>query len=501
MKKQTTMEQYNQNSKIMKGKYLVGALVMSLIGAFIALMVYTRLIDQPSLRAGKDTASLKIPEAQPILTSFPAEQEAQVDLTYAAELTVHGVVHVRTTSMLAGQINNPIMEWFYGDAYTKPREVKGYGSGVIISADGYIITNNHVVENAEEVTVKLNDNREFKAQVVGRDPSTDIALLRVKAENLPYIRYGDSDQLRLGEWVLAVGNPYNLTSSVTAGIVSAKGRNLNLIDDNYKIESFIQTDAALNPGNSGGALVNTKGQLVGITSAIISPSGAYAGNSFAIPVNIVKKVVEDLKQYGEVQRAFIGIGINDVTPELIDKENLKLDAVKGVYLSKINDGGAASDAGLKEKDVIVKFNGISVGSVSELQEQVGKYRPGDKADVTYIRNGKENTVPLILKNYDNTTKVVAPGEGAGVVFGARLESLNSDDKDNYRIDYGVKVTELNDGRFKDLGIKKGYIILTINSKKVKAASDIKEITKNGQSLTSIEGIQSNGTYFSYQFRR
>jgi S1-C subfamily serine protease len=358
------------------------------------------------------------------------------------------------------------------------------------------------VEDAEKINVKLNDNREFEAHLIARDPSTDIALLKIKADNLSYMKYGDSDQLRLGEWVLAVGNPFNLTSTVTAGIVSARGRNLGIIDDNYKIESFIQTDAALNPGNSGGALVNTKGLLVGITSAIITPSGAFAGYSFAIPVNIVRKVVEDLKQYGEVQRAFIGVTkIEDVTSDLIEKESLKLDEVKGVYLGGINEGSSAADAGLKVKDVITRFNGVSIGSVAELQEQVGRYRPGDKAEITYIRSGKENTVTIVLKNYDNTTKFVAPGEGAGVVFGARLESLSPEEKGMNRIDYGVKVTELNDGRFKDLGIKKGYIILTINGKKVKAASDVKEFTNNGQNLTSLEGYQSNGTYFSYSFKR
>jgi Do/DeqQ family serine protease len=404
--------------------------------------------------------------------------------------------------MVSGQYDNPIMEFFYGRGQRQPREMKGLGSGVIISADGYIITNNHVVEDAEKINVKLNDNREFEAHLIARDPSTDIALLKIKADNLSYMKYGDSDQLRLGEWVLAVGNPFNLTSTVTAGIVSARGRNLGIIDDNYKIESFIQTDAALNPGNSGGALVNTKGLLVGITSAIITPSGAFAGYSFAIPVNIVRKVVEDLKQYGEVQRAFIGVTkIEDVTSDLIEKESLKLDEVKGVYLGGINEGSSAADAGLKVKDVITRFNGVSIGSVAELQEQVGRYRPGDKAEITYIRSGKENTVTIVLKNYDNTTKFVAPGEGAGVVFGARLESLSPEEKGMNRIDYGVKVTELNDGRFKDLGIKKGYIILTINGKKVKAASDVKEFTNNGQNLTSLEGYQSNGTYFSYSFKR
>src|SRR5450759_3082560 len=272
-------------------------------------------------------------DAQAYLTSLQS-QEGQIDLTYAAELTVHAVVHVHTKTVIGSQFDNPIMQWFYGDRYSsKPREANGYGSGVIISSDGYIITNNHVVEGAESVDVTLNDKRTFTAKVVGRDPGSDIALLKIKAENLPIIKYGDSDQLRLGEWVLAVGNPFNLTTTVTAGIVSAKGRSLNLNEGDYRIESFIQTDAALNMGNSGGALVNTKGLLVGITSAIISPNGAYSGNSFAIPVTIVKKVIDDLKEFGQVQRALIGVNIKDV--ESSDAEKYNLPAVKGILITRI----------------------------------------------------------------------------------------------------------------------------------------------------------------------
>jgi serine protease Do len=482
----------------MKVKYLIGALFMAIFGAFVALFAYTRLIDKPSEKLVKDSSELIIPAAKPVLTSL-GEQTAPVDFTYAAEQTVHAVVSVRTSTMVSGRYDNPIWDFFYGNNSRQPREMKGLGSGVIISEDGYIITNNHVVEDAEKINIKLNDNREFEAQVIGRDPSTDIALLKIKANNLSYIKYGNSDALKLGEWVLAVGNPFNLTSTVTAGIVSAKGRSLNIIDDNYKIESFIQTDAALNPGNSGGALVNTQGLLVGITSAIISSSGAYAGNSFAIPVTIVKKVVEDLKQYGEVQRAMIGVNIGEVTPDIADKENLK--EIKGAYVTGIIPGGSAEDAGLKEKDVIIKFNGVSVGSVNELQEQVGKYRPGDKADVTFIRGGKENTVPIVLKNLENTTRLVAEGVGGGVVFGAKLEAVSSGDKENYKIDYGVKVVGLNDGRIKDLGIRKGDIVLSVNGKKVKSAAEVREVTNNEQSLRSVEGIQSNGTPFRIQFGR
>ena len=469
---------------------------MALLGASIALFAYTKIMGKPSVAVSKDSSGVEVRDARAILTSLQM-QEGQIDFTYAAEQTVHAVVHVHTKTMVGAEADNPILEWFYGDRYSKPREVSGYGSGVIISNDGYIITNNHVIENAENVDITLNDKRTFIARVVGRDPSTDIALLKIKADNLPYIKYGDSDLLKLGEWVLAVGNPFNLTSTVTAGIVSAKGRNLGLIEGDYRIESFIQTDAALNMGNSGGALVNTKGLLVGITSAILSPSGAYAGNSFAIPVAIVKKVVSDLKEFGEVQRAIIGVNIKDVDSDDADKQNL--NEIKGVLITRIIEDGSAKDAGMKENDVIVKFDGLTVNTVSELQEQVGKHRPGDKATVTYVRNGKETTVPIVLKNVAGNTSVVTAGMGVELVYGAKLESLGSTDKRSFNVDYGVKVAEVNDGKFKDLGMKRGYIILNVNGKKVKSPAEVKQFTNNESTLKSIGGIQSDGTIFSYQF--
>jgi S1-C subfamily serine protease len=305
--------------------------------------------------------------------------------------------------------------------------------------------------------------------------------------------------LKLGEWVLAVGNPFNLTSTVTAGIVSAKGRSLHLNEGAYTIESFIQTDAALNMGNSGGALVNTKGQLVGITSAILSTSGAYSGNSFAIPVSIVKKVVDDLKKYGEVQRALIGVNIQDV--ESTDAEKFNLPAVKGVLITRVLDAGAAKEAGLKVNDVIVKFDGNEVNSVSELQEHVGEKRPGDKAEITFIRNGKENSVPLVMKNMAGNTKVVTPEmeEASDVIFGARVEPLSSDDKNSLNIDYGVRVTEISKGKFKEIGMPEGFIILSINGKKVKSTDEVQQITNNGTTLKSIEGILPDGSVLNYKF--
>ncbi len=484
----------------MKAKYFLGALVMALLGAAIALLAYTKIIDKPSGTLVKDSSRVDVRGAEALLTSL-SSQEGQIDFTYAAEQTVHAVVHVHTKSMVSGQSGNPIMDWFYGDrnSNSKPREVSGWGSGVIISNDGYIVTNNHVVQDAENIEVKLNDNRTFTAQIVGRDPNTDIALLKIKAEDLPFIRYGDSDNLKLGEWVLAVGNPFNLTSTVTAGIVSAKGRSLDILESDYRIESFIQTDAALNMGNSGGALVNTKGLLVGITSAILSPSGAYAGNSFAIPVNIVKKVVDDLEKFGEVQRAIIGVNIMEVTQD--DAEKYKLDEVRGARISNIIKDGSAEAAGLKENDIIVKFDGVEVGTPSELQEQVGKHRPGDKASVTYIRNGKEVTTPIVMKNVAGNTNVVTRGMSGGIeVYGARLEALASSDKDKFNIDYGVKVSELNNGKFKDLGIRKGDVILNVNGRRVKSASEVKDATDDESDLRSIEGVQANGSFFSYVFR-
>jgi len=473
---------------------------MALFGAFIALFAYTRLEGSKKNEIRNDSLASLNQDARPLLTSYQQVPAGNVDFTYAAEQTVHTVVHVTTSATLSysGRDINPLYEWFYGPQ-SRQREVKGYGSGVIITSDGYIITNNHVVEDAQKVSVELNDKRRFDADIVGRDPSTDIALLKIKADGLPFAKYGNSDELKLGEWVLAVGNPFNLGSTVTAGIVSAKGRNLGMHDSNYDIESFIQTDAAVNMGNSGGALVNSSGELVGITSAIYTPTGAYAGNSFAIPVSIVKKVVEDLKEFGAVQRAVIGVTIEDVTPETAEKQNL--NAIKGALVRGTTEKGPAYEAGLKENDVIIKLNGVAVSSVTELREQIGKFRPGDKTNITYIRNGKENTVPITMRNVDNNTNILKQGEGTDYIFGARLEALTDSDRSDYRIDYGVKVTDVQDGRFKDLGIRKGNIILTINGKKVKSAGDVRQYTSNGQSLTSIEGVDSNGTLFSYQFRK
>ena len=471
---------------------------MALLGAAIALFAYTRIIDKPAEAAVIDSSRIETPEAKAMLTSFQM-QTGQVDFKYAAEQTVHAVVHVTTKTTVENPYN-PFMEFFYGNRYnSQPREVPGYGSGVIISSDGYIITNNHVVDEAENIQVALNDNRKFTAEIIGRDPSTDIALLKIKAENLSYLKLGDSESLRLGEWVLAVGNPFNLGTTVTAGIVSAKGRDLGmLLENEYRIESYIQTDAALNPGNSGGALVDTKGFLVGITSAIYSPSGAYAGNSFAIPVSIVGKVVADLKEFGEVQRALIGVDIKDVTSEDAEKQNL--NEIKGAVITDVREGGAAAEANLRKDDIIVKIDGVPVGTASELQAQVGKHRPGDKATVTYFRNGKLATAPVILKNVAGNTNIVTPGMGIGSAFGARFEVLSSAEKRSYNVENGVRMVEAGEGWFREQGLRKGTILVNINGKKINRAEDIRQAVGNSEkSFKSIEGFMPDGRYFNFKF--
>lgn len=476
---------------------MITTLLVAFFGALAGLFIYTRFLDRSKLVIGTEKEKQLIEENARYTSMVP--QSGVNDFTYAAEHTVHAVVHVKTKAMVSSAYSNPIYEFFYGPGASRPREVRGFGSGVIVTADGYIVTNNHVIEDADEVDVTLNDKRTFAADVVGRDPSTDIAVLKIKAAGLPYIRFGNSDAIRLGEWVLAVGNPFNLTSTVTAGIVSAKGRSLNLLDNQYRIESFIQTDAALNQGNSGGALVNVQGELIGITTAIISPSGAYAGNSFAVPTSIVKKIYEDLREYGEVQRGLMGINITDVTADIAEQEKLK--EIRGVYLAGVVEDGAAKAAGLQEKDVIIAINGEPVETTADLQEKVNRYRPGDKLEVTYLRKGKQDKKNVILRNIEGSTDVLAPGTQSLSVFGATFAPLTTGEKSKYKITGGVKITSITEGRFRDLGFGKGTVIVDVNGQRVNSAADVSRATENEKSLTSVEGFTPDGTYFKYQTRR
>ena len=482
----------------MKTKIFLTAFLVAILSIASTSFVYSH-INTSSMQMLVNHQSKPLERTDPVVLSTMQVPEGPVDLTYAAEQTVQGVVHVRVRSTMApdNESDNPFFQFFNSNnPGQQSRKVTGFGSGVIISSDGYIVTNNHVIDGADSIQVTLNNNRSYPAIIIGRDPATDIALIKIKAENLPVIKFGDSDNLKIGEWVLAVGNPFNLTSTVTAGIVSAKGRSIDL-DGGYKLESFIQTDAALNMGNSGGALVNTKGELVGITSAIISPTGAYAGNSFAVPINIVKKTVDDLRQYGRAQRAVMGINIQEVTSDIAQKADLK--NVSGVFVASVVPGSAAEKAGISAKDIIVKINDKNIETPAQLQENIAEHRPGDKIKITYFRNGKEETVSAELKNVDGTTEVVLESKDE-TVFGSKLVPLTSQDKKKYAIDFGAKVASVGEGKLKDLGIKNGTIIAAINGKKINNASEIREATSDGEFLSSIDGIQPDGTNFSYQFR-
>lgn len=432
------------------------------------------------------------------LASFNSVNAQPVDLTQAAETSVHAVVHIRSTQtskVREVEVRDPFADLF-GDFFgqrggTQRRQVqtperKGFGSGVIISKDGYIVTNNHVVEGADEITVKLNDDREFKGRLIGSDPSTDLALVKITGDDFPTLPIGDSDALRVGEWVLAVGNPFNLNSTVTAGIVSAKARAIGSTAANGKaatIQSFIQTDAAINEGNSGGALVNAAGELIGINAMIYSPTGAYSGYGFAIPTALMKKIVADLKQYGTVQRVMLGIRGNDFNTDLQMNEQLakqmrekaeELGVKEGVYVGEVIDGGSAAGV-LKVDDVITAINGKKVAKFSDLQQILQQYRPGDKVKVSVIRGKKEQTVNLTLKNEQGTEKVMK--EADMEILGAAFKPVSDELKKQLNLGYGLQVTGVTNGKMADAGIRKGFIILKANGQKMTSVEDLETVMK------------------------
>ncbi|MCX6291894.1 MAG: Do family serine endopeptidase [Bacteroidetes bacterium] len=420
-------------------------------------------------------------------------EQSLPDFTKAAEMSVHAVVHVKTYSNRS--VNNAFDPFgFWGQPRNQLQE--GSGSGVIITDDGYIATNNHVVDNADKIEVTLNDNRTFTAKVVGNDPSTDLALLKIDEKGLPFIVYGNSDNVKVGEWVLAVGNPFNLTSTVTAGIVSAKARNIGILPDQYKIESFIQTDAAVNPGNSGGALVNTRGELIGINAAIASTTGSYTGYAFAIPVNLVKKVMDDLVEFGSVQRGFIGISIRDIDSKLADEKGLK--ETKGVYVAGLSSDGAAKNAGIDEGDIIVKVGDIEVNSTPQLQEQIGRFRPGDKVNVTVLRGNQEKTFAVTLKNKEGDTQLVKNEPGLNLLGGS-FETVSADTKSRLGIAGGVRVKKIFTGKLRSAGIREGFIITTIDNKPIKSTDDLETTIKSKRGGILIEGIYPNGMKAYYGF--
>lgn len=417
-----------------------------------------------------------------------------VNFTDAAEQTVNGVVHVKVTqeAQSSAYSGSDLFDFFFGPGMGRRQQqsqpVQGAGSGVIISADGYIVTNNHVIDGADKIEVVLNDKRDFKATLVGTDPTTDIALLKIDADGLKPLSFANSDNVKVGEWVLAVGNPFNLTSTVTAGIVSAKGRHVGINTSSMAIESFIQTDAAVNPGNSGGALVNTKGEVIGINTAIASPTGSFSGYSFAVPSNIAQKVAQDLMAYGEVQRALLGVTIGEVNASMVDE--LGLDKPQGVVVAAVSDGGAAKEAGVKEKDVIVKIDDEAVNSVPELQSKVAQHRPGDSIKLTLIRGGKQTDVVATLRNVRGTTGVIKGADTS--LLGATLEPVSESDYRNLGLRYGLKVKSLADGKLKEAGVKEGFIITKANRVPLTSVKDFQSVTASASDGLFIAGIYPNG---------
>lgn len=426
------------------------------------------------------------------------------DFTYAAESAVDAVVFVKVTIRNEQNYDiDPFLRYFFGFGNGAPREQQGSGSGVIIRPDGYIVTNNHVVSGATKIEVTLNNNKTYEAKIIGTDPATDVALIKVDAEGLPTVPFGDSDKLRLGEWVLAIGSPlgYELRGTITAGIVSAKGRSMGASRDpreqnQLKIESFIQTDAAVNPGNSGGALVNKAGELVGINTAIVSQTGAYSGYSFAVPVNIVKKIVDDLIDFGSVRRAVLGVRMGTVTEEMA--KELKLSVNKGVYIGEVSAGSAADQAGIKKGDVILSVDGEEMKEASELQVKVNSYRPGDTAKVLVNRDGKEKEFTVTFAGTAEKTGTV-DSEGLVAFYGSKLRKASDETLSRLGVKQGVEVVSVGPGKLLDAGAAEGFVILRVNDEPVSTPQEVVNLAKKAKRTVYIEGVTVSGrtSYFAF----
>lgn len=483
-----------------KRQFIIGIIFASLLGGVIALGGYQIFAEKEAIPYESFEERQSV-----VLSRFEDGNAPKVvvpeglNFVNAAKIVTPGVVHIKSEyeGSEGYASRNPIYDYF-GFGNPNGRKSRASGSGVIISDDGYIVTNNHVIENASKVQVTLNSNQKYQAKVVGTDPTTDLALIKIKGKDLPFVKFGNSDELEIGEWVLAVGNPFDLTSTVTAGIVSAKGRNINILrDENHRqIESFIQTDAVVNPGNSGGALVDLNGQLVGINTAIASPTGSYTGYSFAVPVSLVKKVMNDLREFGEVQRAMLGVSIADLDDPRVGED---VDELKGVYIMGITPGSGAEDAGLEAGDIIVRVNDERVGSVPELQEKVAQNRPGAKVDITYKRNGREKTVTATLKNIEGTFAVVRRAEPVEIE-GAIFEDVSSRDKARLDINGGVQITDLNVGKWEEAGVNKGFIITNIDKERVNNVKDLKEVLKGKNDYITVLGVYPDGTKDYYSIK-
>jgi len=476
----------------MKARRALGLFAVAVLGAMLAVMIYSRF-----LQAGVTVVEVPVESKIQYVNLPGTEPGSTLDFTQAVAHSIDAVVHVKT-KMFREYAVNPLYEFFFGEQErTESVPILGFGSGVIISKRGYIVTNNHVIDGSDEIVVVLNDKREYTAKLVGADPTTDIALLKVDQEDLSFLSFGDSDALQLGEWVLAIGNPYNLTSTVTAGIVSAKARSINMMaSQEFGIESFIQTDAAVNPGNSGGALINTKGELVGINTAIASRTGAFTGYSFAVPVSIVQKIVKDLMEFGTVQRAILGVTIQDVTAELAAEH--KMEKLKGVYVNGVRESGAAMDAGIKAGDVILSIDGVDVNSGAALQEQVSKYRPGESVKVLVSRKGNLKHFELVLRNLEGSTEIVKRDEVLEVL-GASFEPVSDREKRTLGILNGVRVSSVKSGKFAKVGIKEGFVLTSVNKTPVNSVKEIAEILESTEGGVIIEGVDTSGSKSYYAF--
>ncbi|MGI9531733.1 Do family serine endopeptidase [Lutimonas sp.] len=455
-------------------------LMVSALGGVLTLGTYITFFEQQKVEG--NTQTLEMPNT--LATSYESNRIAaaeKTDFTAIAEKSIHAVVHVKNIS--TGSRSNSLMEFFYGDTGGSGRQVVGSGSGVIISSDGYIITNNHVIKGARKLEVTLNTKESYQAEVIGVDESTDIALLKIDKGDLPYLPFGDSDHLSVGEWVLAVGNPFNLTSTVTAGIVSAKARDINIMNNNKRIESFIQTDAAVNPGNSGGALVNTRGNLIGINTAISSQTGSYIGYSFAVPSNIAKKVIEDILEFGNVQRAYLGINYEELNSAKASE--FGVESTEGVLITRVLDQGAAQEAGLMANDIIVKMDNVKISNFSDLQGFLGSKRPGDEVQTTILRNESEKILSLKLRNQFGKYKF--ENSDFSQFFIGQLEPISKSEANRYDIDYGVKIVDLKNGVIeRTYGVGSGDIILAVEDQKVSNAKEVDQLLKKYQNKDYFE---------------
>lgn len=489
----------------MKNTFLF--ILAAMLGSVITLFTYKTLnLDQPNViiqEVASEPSALFVNGSAGASSANITSATIPANFTEAAAKSMPAVVHIKSTQNASSSNNaygdgflDQLRKWYGEDYYPhndsyggNPREGRqSSGSGVIISNDGFIVTNNHVVENADELEVIMYDNRSFSGKVIGTDPNTDLALIKVNGQRLPMLNFADSDKARIGEWVLAVGNPFNLASTVTAGIISAKGRNLDILPDRSAIEAFIQTDAAVNPGNSGGALVNTNGELIGINTAIATPTGTFAGYSFAVPVNIVSKVVEDLKAYGKVQRGYLGVQIVDLNGQLA--KELGLDITQGVYVDGFMPNSSASSSGIKKGDVIVSVDGKGVKAAPELQGLIARRRPGDTVKVGVNRKGKNLTINVPLKNVNGNTEILSADRSQ--IFnelGIEVSELTEDQKSELELRGGVQVTNIREGIVSNsTDIGRGFIVTKINEQAIRSISDFEKILRQKQGGILLEGV-------------